>query len=328
MLKDIKKIEDQYTDRSGSVLVKIASKLENLDDAKSVVDMLYGMEGRLDKLASKASFNCDTLEDTVLSRVYFEGQKHLMKEAEAKAIDDRIAVREALYGIQAPAFAPEAPVEKKASVELLPGVSVSTPEELEKIGADFEANYRQLSYDDRKSFANAFAKVATNIPASVKLYACQDVCLRPDAAEQLHFRKVACDHAGKDGSAYMKLAELLADYDSASATKEELAKLAETVHTLDKQFGLDGVAYDKRLPDAWHAMLKVAANNDSSLSADPKPPLDRSDIIARYGEAALDEVENPDGTINQARLKEIMSLFGEDDPSEKKPLKDTHEADE
>ena len=119
--------------------------------------------------------------------------------------------------------------------------------------------------------------------------------------------------AGKDGSAYMKLAEMLEQADPESFTDENLSKLAETVFALDEQNGLSDISYDKRLPDAWHATLavKVAEDGESELSDEPKPVLDRSDIISRFGEAALDEVENPDGSINQQRLQQIMNLFGE-----------------
>ena len=313
MIKDTPKIQDQYTDRSGAVLTKIASNLASEEEFQHVVDTLYALPERMDKLATIATFPCDTLEDTLLSRVYFEGQKHLLKEAEAAEIDKRISVREALYGISAPQFAEEEPAEKTASVELLPGLSVSTPEELEKLGADFEQNYHQLSYEDRKSFATAYAKIAEELPTSISLYAGTNIQLRPDVAEQLHYRKVACDMAGKDGSAYMKLAEMLEQADPESFTDENLSKLAETVFALDEQNGLSDISYDKRLPDAWHATLavKVAEDGESELSDEPKPVLDRSDIISRFGEAALDEVENPDGSINQQRLQQIMNLFGE-----------------
>ena len=317
MLKDTPKIQDQYTDRSGSTLVKIASKLANEDDARTVVGLLFGMEDRLSKTAGRASFSCDTIEDTILSRVYFEGQKHLMKEAEAQAIDNRLAVREALYGIGIPEFAPEPVIEKRASVELLPGVAVSSMEELEKLGEDFDQNYRQLDYQDRVRFAQAYVKLAEELPEAVCLYSGTCIELRPDVAEQLHLRKVACDMAGKDGSAYMKLAEVLKGWGDQPVTEEDLTKLAETVFILDEQTGLSGVSYDKRLPDAWHAMLKTANENESSLSDEPTPIMDRSDIISRFGEAALDEVENPDGSINQERLKQIMQLFGEDERTEK-----------
>lgn len=306
MLNNNPKIYDQYTDRSGSVLVKIASTIVGDKVQRQAVEVLYNMPDRLTKKASRAYFNTDTPEDTFLSRIYFEGQKHLMKTADAQAIDASITKAEALHSVPRTLF-------KRASKkqEAEPAVPMA------KAAEAFSEQYQKLNFADRKKYAINFAKHASmdDMNEDLCLYASVDTELRPDAKEQLSYRKAACLRSGQDGSDYEKIAEMLDKVDTATLSDGELAKLADTVHTIDARHGFTDPKYDRIMPDAWHAMLKKAertsANNDSGLSDKPQTVLTKSDILARYGDQAVDAVENEDGTINADRLKKILMLTGD-----------------
>ena len=67
-------IVDQRTDRSGAAFVKIAKRLDDQDLAEAAMNTLFSME-RPEPLDKTASFPTDTPEDTILSRIYFEGQR-------------------------------------------------------------------------------------------------------------------------------------------------------------------------------------------------------------------------------------------------------------
>lgn len=324
MLRNTPKIEDQYTDRSGRTIMKIASRLADPELKELAVQTFFELPDRMQKIASVAHFETATAADVFLSNLYFQGQKHLMKQAEINAIEPHLETMRVLHDLPEIEFADldkTAEYEPGTGVDLLPGVTVCDYEDLMKLGADFEANYRRLNYDDRIEFSSNFVKYASNLndlPESVCLYAGVNTALREDAAEQLSFRKAAAERAGKDGSGYDVLANIINIIKEASQgyiLSADLIKIAHTVHNLDSYLGLTGTEYDKRMPDAWHAMLKKAENayNASSLNEDPTPlGMTKSDIISRFGEQALDEVENPDGSINPERLKQIMQLFGED----------------
>ena len=303
-------VNDQYTDRSGAALVKIASRLQNNAVAEEALNLLFSTERK--DFRKVASFPTDSKENTILSRIYFDGQRDCFSKEAAEAIDNRISIYETLYHVKPDTSVK--PIEKQASAtyELLPGVEIVGESEFVKAAEEFSENYQQLSYADRCTFAKNFCKVAEDLaPVDVCLYAGVNTELRPDFKEQLHLRKLAADRCGKDGGEYEKLAVLLENADNSTFDSDSLHKLACTVNAIDESLGFTDVSYDKRLPDAWHALLRKHAEEEGSTESNTEK-LSKSDIMARFGDQSLDEVENPDGTINQERLQQIMRLFGAD----------------
>lgn len=319
MLKNSVSIADQNTDRSGAALVKIACRLNDQEVAEAALGTLFSMDREFSKTAE---FPVDSPENVFLSRIYLEGQKDIIPQEKYAELDNRIGIYEALYGLDYDtSFAEMEKVADEERFDLLPGISVGSAEEVVQYGNDFSNNYNNLSYSDRLDFSENFCKVAelvdADIPEDVAIYAGYDIDIRPDVAEQMHFRKLACERAGKDGSLYEQLGSMLEGLDRGSASPEEMYKLACLVHAEDARNGFTDVSYDKRLPDAWHAVLCKHAEEDGSGSEEsndkPKDEMTKSDIVARFGDQALDEVENPDGTVNQKRLHQIMMLFGDYD---------------
>lgn len=312
MLKDVK-ILDQTNDEGCRFITKVASKLADEDLAGSILDLAL----KCKPMAKVASFPCDTPEDAILSRVYFDAQRNLFSEKTAAELDEKIGKAQALFDVNNIQLYVKPVLEKKASAKYRMLAGVEFPS-LEKAAADFSANYLKLDYPDRIEFSQNFCKYAeaegADIPADIAVYTAENTELRPDALDQLHFRKLAAERAGRNGSIYDDLAKAVAT--STSATPDAMFKLAAMVHSIDDYFGFTEPSYDKRLPDAWHAVLQKRAEIDDS---DTQNELSKSDILARFGEGALDEVENPDGSINSLRLRQIQRLFSDAEPEADKP---------
>ncbi|MGN1038320.1 MAG: hypothetical protein ACI4P0_02875, partial [Mailhella sp.] len=141
-------ILDQRTDRSGAFLIKTASRLSDGELAKSLVDTFFSMERK----PGGERFPVSSADDVRLSRLYFEGQREKIAAEEAEAIERRLSVHEALYGLENN-IAFKAPMEKKAGAKifsLLPSVNIASKDELMQAGEDFSANFRSLSGRIRK----------------------------------------------------------------------------------------------------------------------------------------------------------------------------------
>ena len=303
---------DQTTDRSGAVLVKIANRLADRELAKRALDTLFSMDRPLCKTAS---FPADSVENVLLSRIYFEGQREKIAADEADAIDRRLSVQETLRGMSGVVAFRDPPVVKTASavVELSPGIKIASKKELVQAGADFGAHFARLSPEDRKTFAVNFIKAASDmgaeVPEAVRVFAAEGVEARDDIADQALFRKVALERRGMDGSAYAVLCRELEDFDAAAASVEDLEKLARAIELADDAHGID----PKRdgLPHAFASVFRVkTAAEAESAGTEDMNAMTRADIVGRYGLGILEEVETPDGGIDRTRLKSLIRTLG------------------
>lgn len=114
------------------------------------------------------------------------------------------------------------------------------------------------------------------------------------------------ERGGHLGRGYSVLCETLSTTDHSIP---ELAKLASYIDAMDEQFG---VTKRYTLPDGLHTVFRVKTaeeNTEHDVSS-----LSKSDIVARYGEGILEEVEDDDGNIDKERLKEIVGkILGQKD---------------
>lgn len=301
-------IFDQRTDRSGSYLVKLAAQLVDQKLAGELVDSFFTM----DRHASGEAFPVSSADDVRFSRLYFEGQREKLAADDAERIDRKLSVYEALYGVDCHyEFKPKMAKVAAQTVALLPTVKVASLDELNQAGRDFSEKHRDLSFEDRVTFSQNFVKCAwcneASIPDDVRLYAGHDVEQNAHLEEYLRLRKTACDRAGKDGTAYEKLASLISGM---AMDQEDLMKLACAVYEADRKHGLTLRKYDKKLPDAWHSVFQCKqAEEEADTAADEPQELTKADVIARYGEDAIDAVQNEEGEIDQKRLARVMRLF-------------------
>lgn len=326
-------IRDQRSDTSRAVIIKLASHLCNQNLADEAVrialsdDQPHGRGKVVYASESRKMFPLGSAEDVLLSRVYFTGQREKLAEKEAAAIDDRIAAYETLYGLDMDCTlkpAVKVAAEEPQSAQLLEGFSVSGEEELVKSGEAFSQHYLQLNIDDRLDFSKEYVKTASEwgvsdkVPDVIAAYAGEAACDPQLLKQQLVFRKAAALRTGTPGTEYAKLAELLEDVDLASASQEEKMNLAEAIHGLDTQYGFTKRAYDRRMPDAYRIVFNTIkkaeedAASPSDKAADKSPSeMTKADIIARFGDGALEELESENGDIDYGRLTQIISLFGE-----------------
>lgn len=329
-------VSDQRTDRSGAVLIKIAKRMTDQDLAESAMNLLFSMDREI-SLHKTASFPTDTPEDTLLSRIYFEGQREKFAADKAAEIDSRLRTFEILHGVHVDASM--RPLEKKASgesvcFELLPQCKIACVNDLVQAGRDFSSGYRGLTGLERVTFAENFVKAAdalgADVPEEIKLYAGVHVAPREDMAEQILLRKVAMDRMGEDSSGYAVLAVQLRQCDVNSFSREDLMKLASAVSFADDASDLECGKLGKTIPDAWHSVLRVktaeelrteakCAADKARTAEETASAMDKADIIGRFGPGVLDEVEDADGKIDTARLAALIELFGGDKQDETEP---------
>ena len=297
-------VSDQRTDRSGAVLVKIAKRMNDQDLAESAMNLLFSMD-RKAPLDKTASFPTYTPEDTLLSRIYFEGQREKFAADMAAEIDSRLRTFEILHGVEADVSM--RPLEKKTSgeqkcFELLPQCKVACVNDLVQAGRDFSSGYRGLASHERVTFAENF------VP-------------RPDMAEQILLRKVAMDRMGEDSSGYAVLATQLRQCDLNSFSREELRKLASAISFADEACDLEGGKLGKTIPDAWHSVMRVktaeevmaeakCAGDRARTAEEVASSMGKADVIGRFGPGVLEELEDADGNIDTSRLAELIELFG------------------
>lgn len=313
MLKPPKeRIVDQYSDKSGRELVKIASRLKDEKLAKLAIDTLFSMER---PYRENASFPSATPKDAFLSRIYFEGQREKIAADQASAIEQRLGVDEELHNLaNRVAFKPQ--IEKVSSsptVALLPHCKIASKSELFQAGKDFCRDFEKLSSKDRRIFARNFVKTASalnmEIPEDVKLYACVDVEARPDIMDNILLRKVAMEGSGVSTSGFAELYANLMDMDIAKLGCADLYKLAQAIDEADESYGIRETLRGRTIPDAWHSVFQVKRAEQETPGVD-MDSMGKAEIISRYGEGALEEVENGEGEIDREKLKNLIMAFG------------------
>lgn len=332
MLKNkITELYDQNSDTSLALLRKLSSLLENNDFGEEVWQMGNARTEHA-KTASNhkfafpemAMFPVDSAEETILSKVYFEGQRTKLAEDLATAIDTRLNTYIDLYDIP-DAFA--LMQEKTASTadfkprHLLPSAGlykVATVTDLVNAGTHFEKNLPAYSLPERVEFSKEYSKVATTIrsqrlPKAVQTYCGVMETDMDNVKALLGIRKVAACRAGKSGVEYDKLSSAISQVKQAD--KDELEKLAQTIHAIDSVYGFTAEKYDKKIPDAYASVFnKEATERDGGEDPETSTKqMTKEDIIAQYGEDAVEALENEDGDIDYKKLQHLVDT---------KPVKD------
>lgn len=321
-------IIDQNSDVSLAVLRKFASMLSD----KEFGDTVWAMSNEraadvgLHKVASSKKFAfpeaslfpVDTERDTILSKVYFDGQRQKLAADLADRVSSRLSTYLDLYGVP-DCFGVH--IEKTASAQqdftprcLMPSTGmykVATVANLNSAYEDFDKNLPKYSLAERVEFSKEFAKVATTIrkqslPSTVQRYCgVMDTDL-DNVRTLLHIRKVAALRAGKSGAEYEKLASALEDV--TGPTKEELEKLACTINDLDEAYGFTSPKYDRKMPDAYALVFnKEAAITEETGEAPEPKAMTKADVISRFGLDAVEALEDEDGELDEDKLKLLLS---------------------
>lgn len=323
-------IIDQSSDKSLATLRKFASLLTDEDLGEYVWELGNSVTTQT-KTASEtkfaspvnSKFPVGSKEDTVLSKVYFEGQREKIA-AESPVLASEIASRldtyMDLYGV------PEVfQMQKEASQAktdfrpryLMPSsgmFKVATITELNSAAKSFEKGMSGFSVPERIEFSKEFSKLATtikdqSIPKFIHKYCGVMESDINNVVAMLQLRKTAAKRIGKDGVEYEKLASVLNNVEKPNAT--ELEKLADTIYTIDRKYGFASGKMAKAVPDAYAIVFNKEAevedvDSDEDFEFASVKKYTKADIITNFGEAALEGLENPDGTIDYNKLKVLI----------------------
>lgn len=317
-------MEDQRSDVSRRVLVAIARRLADPAVAEELLKTAAAMrperEAAVYAWPERNTFPLDSAEDVLLSRAYFEAQREGLEQQTAARIEERLAAHEILRG-RSPnmAFKERKKTAAEAALELLPGIHVAGAEELRQAGEDFKTHHLRLDYDERRAFARNYVKRAQtllvdDLPQEVRIYAGLSRVRPPEALRKhLELRKAAALRRGKDGTAYEKLAQSLEETQPELVSPEEWGALAATIHTLDMEHGVTDGRNARRLPDACRVVFTGENPVDPACetAAPPEAAPDKQELVRRFGEGVLEDVERPDGGLDVRRIAEIMRLFGQ-----------------
>ncbi len=333
-------IIDQQTDRSQKTLYSALEKYASADTIKSVC--LEGYDaGELTKLAGDEfafpefrAFPVNTMESTILSKIYFDYQKdegfHNKLAAYIPRVEDRIASFLNLFNV------PASILEKKASDSEKDGLEKSAEEfspqylvpskklckvankmDLHIAAKLFDNHFDQLDIPTRIEFSQNYVKISSeikysNFSTNIAKYAAELDTNLSNTKRYLELRAAAAHRSNlvKAGEEYIKLAKQLDGVDFDETTKEELQKLAELIYSIDKDYGFEN---SKKMPCAYTVVFNKLADNDPAMAMSAQDniaakTMSKADIIGRYGVAALSNVENEDGTINPERVAELNKL--------------------
>ncbi len=308
------KIFDQYTDKSGAALIKIAGRLQDKKLAKLAIDTLFSMDR---PQASDTSFPSVTPRDTFLSRIYFEGQRDKIEKTAALNIEKRLEVAEVLHDIpNKTRFKKIAQVtEPKATIALLPMCKIASKAELVQAGKDFCKDFEKLSSADRRIFSRNFVKTAKltgiKIPDTIKIYACEQVEARKDLADQVLLRKAAMEGSRGEDGGFGALYDSLRQIDTNALKMPDLYKIARLLDSADNFYGIREKGPGKTIPDAWQSVFQIK-KADIETPAVNVESMTKADIISRYGEGALEEVEDDEGEIDREKLRNLIQAVGWD----------------
>lgn len=322
---------DQQNDQDFSTFHKILATLKDdvLMEALNDIDLDYTIYPKLPMeqfaLAELRKFPVNSSGDTLLSKLYFEHQRHLLSEAVAEQVGDRLSTYLNLYNLPEEVFDTEG--EEDAEVKLAGEPLYLLPEyhlcriadkgDLVKAARLFEREITKLPIPQRVEFSQNYVKAASDhglseLPRDIAKYAS---CLDTDLGTTkylLEMRATAVRRMGGDPASYVKLASLLGSIEVAPE-REELSKLAGLIYDLDATHGLDAPAYDRKLPCAYSTVFNKEAEELDKQADDTLrsfADLTKAELVARYGDDLVAEVEDEDGEVDYDHLKDLLQRSG------------------
>lgn len=219
-------------------------------------------------------------------------------------VPERYKVHFKLHNLPDPVL-PKTETAKTASegTYLLPSLylcKVANEADLKKAAALFDKEHQKLELHERVEFSQNYVKIAENFnnvdyPVSIIKYAGMPDTDMANLQYLLEMRTAAANNMGLPGDGYKKIAELL---DAGIRDKEDQVKLAAAIHTLDQVHGFDR---RRNMCDAYDMVFNKVAEDE------PKPQkLTKAEIVAKYGEGILAEIEDEDGEINYDKFDKIV----------------------
>jgi hypothetical protein len=310
---------DHRYDKSQKLLYKIAGTLTDSEFAADILTMVTEVSEKVAAFEvfadeETAMFPVGTMEDTVLSKLYFDSQREKIAEYKRGDIAEKLATYMDLFNIPESIFeySTQKVAEDRFSMCLLPSLKICTvtnEAELEKAASLFDKEYTKLNVSQRVEFANNFIKAANTLethayPRNIAKYAGLLDTDFSNLQAMLEYRAAAATRNNKSGEKYIKLAFELNKVEG-SPTDEERLKLAETIQKMDEELGFTDRKYDHQMPCAFSIVFnKEATNTDNT---DLTPPT-KAELVAEYGDGVLDALEDEDGNIDMEKLKTIRGM--------------------
>lgn len=326
-MSQLETVVDQYSDPSLRVLY---CAMQNIDSAElktalASIEIDYDSTTKCAEeqfaLSRERLFPVNTRENVILSKVYFDQQRSQMSEKTAALAESRLDTYLNLHDVPDTLFKYK-PLAKAAAdlepVYLLPKYQlckVASEADMTEAESLFTREHLNLPLPDRVEFAQTYVKLAKDygvhrFSPTISKYA---ALLDTDFANTrylLEARAAAASRSGRSGEGYLKLASALKG--EITASKEELSNLAGVIHALDEETGLSNSKYDRKIPCAFSSVFNKEAEvagiddeDEEELAA-----LSKAEIIARYGNGIMEEVEDEEGNIDIPRLRDLIVRSG------------------
>jgi len=320
-------ITDQNSDVSFKKIAEIYITSGNAELEEALSSVTVTREP-LEKIASSLFADSDNRkfpvtdrDNVLLSSVYFNSQRDSFSSEYIQKVGSTLETFRNLYNI--PEKVVTISISKTASenanpmVEILPSLGIvtrATPTDMKLAETIFDRDYKNLNVTERVEFAKNFVKIATDygIPVTSKTVAKYASQLDTDFVSTTMFieaRGHAAARKGSDPGEFFKLASMLAEYDEKEKDQYR-EKIAEILQSLDEQHGFDSPKYDNSFPDAYATVFNKEAEMDNTeeSSDDKLKKMTKSDIVGKYGDGVLEEVEGDDGEIDYEALAKIIRL--------------------
>lgn len=317
-------VVDHRNDKSQKILYQATDRFSDQDFSSTVRKMINDVKPH-EKTAGEriyadpdaSRFPVDSMEDTILSKVYFDYQREKLSEYQDAGISAKLDTYLNLYDIPEQLFTYQ--VEKVAEAPaiepcyLLPSMKlckVAASSDLEKAADLFDREHKKLNVSQRVEFAINFIKSAgeydiTTYPNTIAKYAGVLDTDFESLQAMLEYRAAAASLRNLSGDQYIKLAFDLKEVDTRTTT-EDRVKLAETIQKMDEAHGFTEPKYDRKMPCAY----SIVFNKEAMVSSDEHDvPPTKADLVAEYGDGILDAVEDADGNIDMKKLINIRGTY-------------------
>lgn len=318
---------DQQSDQSKKLLYGLLPNIKDKELAANLKASSYDgpalatLHQSKFALPGKRKFPVDTPENTALSKVYFDHQAPSMPKADLDSVGKSLDAHMELHGLPSESFTynsadelPKVAEDQPEGTYLLPEhefCKVASKEDLTKAEVLFDSGFDQLKLSDRVAFSTNFLKTAVEYSyvitsENIEKYAGM---LDYDSAHTqyaLDLRSGMASRRGHSSEGYRKLAAAL-DTVQGTPTKKSLKKLASLIEGLDKEAGILEKDYDKTIHSPQGAVFSKIANEPSEVTENTEG-MSKADIVGKYGEGALDIVEDEDGGLNEEAVKRLEAM--------------------
>jgi len=321
---------DQQADKSKAMLFQVTGKITDaalrakLRGANIDTKKISALKDASFAYPEKRMFPVDTKDNTLLSMVYFAYQEALLPANFAISIKKSLEVHAKLHNIQTTFSSLKTNTSVKVASETVPKVApryllpdqqfykIACAADLGNAQELFDKEFCKLQLSDRVTFATNFIKAARDYSAPITSEHIEKYAgvLDYNAAHTqyaLELRMGMASRRGANSETYYKLAEDLKEL-TETPTQEELFKLASVVEAIDKQTRITEKDYDTKIHSPQGVVFCKTAEESSETTEGKGKELTKADIIGKFGEDALDSIEEEDGSINVKALNKIQRL--------------------